>query len=90
MLVLTRYMKVSTMVYRFTIVIPNVADDKFDAIAGECPDSLSGVAEGRAYVDFSREGDSLGSAIDTAIRDLSKLGVTPLGVRVDELAGIDG
>ena len=47
------------MIHRFTILIPEVSDELFDRIAGQCPDSLSGVNEDRAYVDFSRESDSL-------------------------------
>ena len=76
------------MIHRFTILIPEVSDEFFDRIARVCPDSLSGVSEDRAYVDFSRESDSLGSAIDSAIADLTGIGVTPLGVQVDEMAGI--
>ena len=76
------------MIHRFTILIPEVSDEFFDRIAGRCPDSLSGVNEDRAYVDFSRESDSLGSAIDSAIADLTNLGVSPLGVQADEMAGI--
>ncbi|MCH8045974.1 MAG: hypothetical protein IID44_19850 [Planctomycetes bacterium] len=76
------------MIHRFTILIPEVSDELFDRIAGQCPDSLSGVNEDRAYVDFSRESDSLGSAIDSAIADLTSLGVSPLGVQVDAMAGI--
>ena len=77
------------MLHRFTILIPDVDDEMFDRIAGACPDSLSGVASGRAFVDFSRDADSLGAAIDTAIRDLADLGISPVGVQVDELVGID-
>lgn len=76
------------MIHRFTILIPDVGDELFDRIAGQCPDSLSGVSEERAYVDFSRESDSLGSAIDSAIADLTSLGVSPLGVQVDAMASI--
>ena len=76
------------MIHRFTILIPEVSDELFEQIAGRCPDSLSGVNEDRAYVDFSRESDSLGSAIDSAIADLTNLGVSPLGVQADEMAGI--
>jgi hypothetical protein len=39
-------------------------------------------------VDFSRESDSLGSAIDSAIVELTRIGVVPLGVQVHEMAGI--
>jgi len=77
------------MLHRFTIYIPDVDDATFDAIAGACPDSLSGVSGGRTYVDFSREADSLGTAIDAALDDLSALGITPLGVQVDELVEAD-
>jgi hypothetical protein len=76
------------MIHRFTILIPDVRDDVLDRIAGQCPDTLSGSSEGRAYVDFSRQSDSLGSAIDSAIADLTSIGVTPLGVHVDETAGV--
>ena len=76
------------MIYRLTILIPKVSDEFFDRIAGVCPDSLSGVDEDGAYIDFSRESDSLGSAIDSAIADLTSIGVKPLGVQVDEMAGI--
>ena len=76
------------MIHRFTILIPEVSDELFDQIAGKCPDTLSGVSEGQAYVDFSRESDSLGSAIDSAIDDLTGLGISPLGVQVDEVARI--
>ena len=76
------------MIHRFTILIPEISDELFDQIAGKCPDTLSGVTEGQSYVDFSRESDSLGSAIDSAITDLTSLGVTPLGVQVDEMAEI--
>ena len=78
------------MIHQFTILIPEVSDELFDRIAGQCPDSLSGVNEDedRAYVDFSRESDSLGSAIDSAIADLTSLGVSPLSVQVDEMASI--
>ena len=60
------------MIHRLTILIPKVSDELFDRIAGQCPDSLSGVNEDRAYVDFSRESDSLGSAIDSAIADFAQ------------------
>ncbi len=76
------------MVHRFTVLIPPVTDDQFDEIAGKCPDTLSGVAEGKAYVDFSRESDSLGSAIDSAIADLTSLGIIPQGLKVDEVATV--
>ncbi len=76
------------MIHRFTIPISEVSEELFDRIAGQCPDSLSGVSDDRAYVDFSRESDSLGSAIDSAIADLTSLGVSPLGVQVDAMAGI--
>ena len=76
------------MIHRFTVLIPEVSDELFDQIAGKCPDMLSGVGEGQAYVDFSRESDSLGSAIDSAIGDLTGLDIRPLGVQVDEMAGI--
>ena len=76
------------MIHRFTILIAEVGDELFDRIAEVCPDSLSGVSEDRTYVDFSRESDSLGSAIDSAITDLTSLGVSPLGVQVDAMAGI--
>ena len=76
------------MIHRFTVLIPEVSDETIDRIAGQCPDSLSGVNEDRPYVDFSREADSLGSAIDSAIADLTSLGVSPLSVQVDEMAGV--
>lgn len=76
------------MIHRFTILIPEVSDEVFDQIAGHCRDTLSGVSEGRAYVDFARESESLGSAIDSAIADLTSLGVRPLGVQANEMAGI--
>ena len=76
------------MIHRFTVLIPEVSDETIDRIAGQCPDSLSGVNEDRTYVDFSRESDSLGSAIDSAIADLTSLGVSPLGVQVDAMTGI--
>ena len=76
------------MIHRFTILISEVSEELFDRIAGQCPDSLDGVSENRPYVDFSRESDSLGSAIDSAIADLTSLGVSPLGVQVDAMAGI--
>lgn len=73
------------MVHRFTLLIPEVSDDLLEAVAGKCPDTLSGVAEGRPYIDFSREAESLGSAIDSAIADIASLGITPKGVQVDEV-----
>lgn len=76
------------MIHRFTIRIPSVSDEVFDRIAAQCPDTVSGVSEGRAYVDFSRESDSLGSAIDSAIADLTRLAVSPLALEVAEMAGV--
>jgi hypothetical protein len=76
------------MIHRFTILIPDVIDDLIDRIADEFPDTLSGSSEGQAFVDFSRESDSLGSAIDSAIVELTRIGVVPLGVQVHEMAGI--
>jgi hypothetical protein len=76
------------MVHRFTVLIPHVSDDQFDEIAGKCPDTLTGVAEGQPYVDFSREADSLGSAIDSAIADLRSLGIAPQGLQVDDVASV--
>lgn len=77
-----------TMTHRFTILIPELTDDQLDEIAGECPDSLSGVANSQAYIDFSREADSLGAAIDSAIDDLGRVGVQPQEVHVGEMAEV--
>jgi len=76
------------MIHRFTVLIPEVSDEQFDEIAGQCPDSLSGVAEGQAYVDFSRDADSIGSAIDSAISDLTSVGIQPQGIQVGDMAGV--
>ena len=73
------------MVYRFTLLIPEISDDLAEEIARACPDTLSGVAEGQSYIDFSREAASLGAAIDSAIADVGSLGITPTGLQVDEV-----
>jgi len=73
------------MLYRFTVLIPEISDELIEKAAGKCPDTLSGVAEGQPFIDFSREADSLGAAIDSAIADITSLGITPKGVQVDEV-----
>lgn len=69
--------------YEFTITIPDVDDETIDALAGRCPDSGVGTSEGRTFVDFDREANSLGEAIDSAVADLEALGIHPLRAMID-------
>lgn len=69
--------------YEFTMIIPDVDDDMIDAIAGRCPDSGVGTLEGTTFIDFDREANSLGEAIDTAVADLDALGIKPFRVMID-------
>jgi len=70
-------------IYEFTIIIPNVDDATIDAIAGRCPDSGVGTCEGETFVDFDREANSLGQAIDSAVADLETLGIHAIRVTID-------
>jgi hypothetical protein len=74
------------MVFRFTVLLPEIADELMEQAAGKCPDTPSGVAEGQPFIDFSREAESLGAAIDSALADITSLGITPKCVQVDEVA----
>lgn len=74
------------MVHRFTVLIGDVSEEQVDRLAEICPDSLSGVSRGRAYIDFAREAESLGSAIDSALEDLVRLNINVLSVQADEPA----
>ena len=69
--------------YEFTIILPDINDATVDAIYGRCPDSSIGEAHGTMYVAFDREAMSLEAALESAVADLRKLGVTPLRVEMD-------
>ena len=69
--------------YEFTLVVSDLDDETADAIYGKCKDSSLGKCNGRTYVAFDREADSLESAIDSAIADLRSLGVQPLRIQME-------
>jgi hypothetical protein len=70
------------MIYFFTLILsgvheitPEVADTLFRA---GCDDGTPASRNGVAFVDFSREADSLREAVDSASDDLSRAGFRPL------------
>ncbi len=69
--------------FGFTIIIPDLDDDMINAIAGRCPDSGVGTCEGATFVDFDRDANTLGEAVDSAVADLLGLGVAPIRVTID-------
>ncbi len=69
--------------YEFTVIIPDADDNTIDAIAGKCPDSGVGTCEGTTFVEFDREANSLGEAIDTAVADLETISIKPIRVMID-------
>jgi len=72
-------------IHSFTLVVPDLSDEQIDAIAARCSDSGIGTCNGETYIDFDREAASVGTAIDSAIADLTALGIPVLQLRVDEL-----
>ena len=69
--------------YEFTVIVPDLDDYTIDAIAGGCPDSGVGTRESKTFIDFDRQADSLGQAIDSAVADLEALGIKPIRVLID-------
>ena len=69
--------------YSFTVIVADLDDETIDAIAGSCPDSGVGTRQATTFVDFDREADSLGTAIDSAVADLEALQVKPIRVLID-------
>jgi len=69
--------------YEFTVIIPDVDETTADAIYGKCGDASLGKSNGMTYVAFDRDGESLESAIDSAVADLRSVGVQPLRVEME-------
>ena len=70
-------------IYEFTLVLPEIDDATVDAIYGRCPDSSIGRSHDRMYAAFDREAISLEVALESAVRDLQLLGITPLRIEMD-------
>jgi len=71
------------MSFDFVVYVSQLSEEQADQIAGHWPETTSGARAGREYVGFSREADSLGEAIDRAIADLKRVGISPLKVEAD-------
>nr|VFJ60159.1 MAG: hypothetical protein BECKFW1821B_GA0114236_10542 [Candidatus Kentron sp. FW] len=71
--------------YEFTIILSesHIDESTTDAIYGKCRDSSVGGSHGVTYVAFDREGESLDMAVNSAVKDLRHLGITPLRVEMD-------
>ena len=70
-------------VYEFTLIVPDIDDTTVDAVYGRCPDSSIGKSHGIMYVAFDREAKSLEAALESAVADLRRIGITPLRVEMD-------
>lgn len=74
--------------FSFTVVLSgtDVTDEMANALyeAG-CSDATLGVSCGRAYVDFDREAPSLSNAIESALRQIREVGLSPIGIEPGDL-----
>ena len=71
------------MTFDFAVYVSGITEEQADEIAGRWPETTSGARAGREYVEFVREANSLGEAIDQAIADLKMMGISPLKVEAD-------
>jgi hypothetical protein len=71
------------MPFDFVVYISEISEAQADEVAGRWPETTSGARAGREYVGFTREANSLGEAIDQAIRDLQMIGLSPEKVEAD-------
>lgn len=69
--------------YEFTLILPEIDDTTINVVYGVCPDSSIGKSHGVMYAGFDREAMSLESALNSAIADLRKLGITPLRIEMN-------
>ncbi len=73
--------------YDFTIVLAGeveLTDDIADRLyAAGCDDGSPGMCQGVVSIDFHREGDSLQSAIRSAIANVNAAGCTVARVEID-------
>ena len=69
--------------YEFTLILQEVDDETAETIYSLCNDSSLGKSNGTTYIAFDREGETLESAIDSAIVDLKSLGVQPLRIEME-------
>jgi hypothetical protein len=73
--------------YEFTTTLSGcteMTDDLAEALhAAGCDDGTPGSSAGMVYICFSREADSLETAIRSAIADVQKAGCTVAEVKID-------
>jgi hypothetical protein len=69
--------------YEFSLIVDDLNDNTVDVVYGKCPDASIGRSNGTTYVAFDREALSLDVAIESAVADLNRVGITPLRVEMD-------
>ena len=68
--------------YEFTLIVSEIEDELAEKLYGICNDASLGQTHGTTYVAFDRESKSLEAAINSALADLTSIGIEPLRVEM--------
>ncbi len=69
-------------IYEFTLIISKIEDETVEKLYGVCNDVSVGQRHGVTYIAFDREAKSLETAINSALVDLTNIGVEPLRIEM--------